>query len=89
MSDILDLLFKSDPMSTIHDITEIMMTDLRTVVQSHIKSDKESPFSVSNLSSNLFLYKGSNTPFTITYYGLIIYFHFYLLIIFQSENLYF
>ncbi|KAF5292477.1 hypothetical protein FQA39_LY14024 [Lamprigera yunnana] len=45
LSDILDLLFRNDIGSTVHDITEIMMVDLRTVIQSHINMDKENPYS--------------------------------------------
>ncbi|KAF5308725.1 hypothetical protein FQR65_LT06086 [Abscondita terminalis] len=45
LSDILDLLFRSDVGTTVHDITEIMLVDLRTVIQSHINMDKENPYS--------------------------------------------
>ncbi|XP_031352316.1 dedicator of cytokinesis protein 1-like isoform X2 [Photinus pyralis] len=45
LSDVLDLLFRKDVGSTVHDITEIMLVDLRTVIQSHINMDKENPYS--------------------------------------------
>lgn len=53
LSDILDLLFRSDVGPTAHDISEIMLVDLRTVIQSHINMDKENPYAVSWISVSL------------------------------------
>ncbi|XP_063232451.1 dedicator of cytokinesis protein 1 isoform X3 [Bacillus rossius redtenbacheri] len=48
LSDIMDLLFRMDIGPTIHDITEIMLTVLRTIIQTTISMDRESPL-VGNL----------------------------------------
>lgn len=42
LSDIMDLLFRAPPGTTIRDITEIILTLLRTVIQSTIAMDRES-----------------------------------------------
>ncbi|PSN51994.1 Dedicator of cytokinesis protein 1 [Blattella germanica] len=43
LSDIMELLFRPDIGQTIHDISEIMLTILRTVIQTTIAMDRESP----------------------------------------------
>ncbi|GLG95600.1 uncharacterized protein GBIM_02534 [Gryllus bimaculatus] len=48
LSDIMDLLFRSDIGSTVHDISGIMLNVLRTVIQTTISMDRESPL-VGNL----------------------------------------
>ncbi|XP_034240436.1 dedicator of cytokinesis protein 1 isoform X3 [Thrips palmi] len=48
LSDIMDLLFSADVGPTIHDVTEVMLTTLRTVIQTTIAMDRESPL-VGNL----------------------------------------
>lgn len=48
LSDIMDLLFRSDIGSTVHDISGIMLNVLRTVIQTTIRMDRESPL-VGNL----------------------------------------
>lgn len=47
LSDILELLFRTDVGSTMHDITEIMLRILRTVIQTLITMDRENPLVVS------------------------------------------
>lgn len=47
LSDIMDLLFSADVGPTIHDVTEVMLTTLRTVIQTTIAMDRESPLVVS------------------------------------------
>ncbi|XP_039295839.1 dedicator of cytokinesis protein 1 [Nilaparvata lugens] len=42
LSDIMDLLFKQDPLTTTRDISEIMLSMLRTVIQTTIKMNRES-----------------------------------------------
>ena len=46
LSDIMDLLFSADVGQTIHDVTEVMLTTLRTVIQTTIAMDRESPLVV-------------------------------------------
>ncbi|CAG2058639.1 unnamed protein product, partial [Timema podura] len=48
ISDIMELLFRTDIGPTLHDITEMMLTVLRTVIQTTIAMDRESPL-VGNL----------------------------------------
>ncbi|XP_066248093.1 dedicator of cytokinesis protein 1 isoform X1 [Euwallacea similis] len=43
LSDILVLLFRKDVGPTFQDISEIIQTDLRTVIQCHIKMQRENP----------------------------------------------
>ncbi|XP_056641342.1 dedicator of cytokinesis protein 1 isoform X3 [Diorhabda sublineata] len=43
MSDIMELLFRKDVGSTFSDISEIIQSALRTVIQSHIKMEKDNP----------------------------------------------
>lgn len=47
LSDILELLFRTDVGSTMHDITEIMLRILRTVIQTLITMDRDNPLVVS------------------------------------------
>lgn len=47
LSDILELLFRADVGSTMHDITEIMLRILRTVIQTLITMDRDNPLVVS------------------------------------------
>lgn len=47
MSDIMELLFRKDVGPTYNDLTEILQTDLRTIVQSHIKMERDNPHAVS------------------------------------------
>ena len=47
LSDIMELLFRSDIGPTGPDVKEIMLTILRTVIQSTISMDRESPLVVS------------------------------------------
>jgi dedicator of cytokinesis protein 1 len=47
LSDIMELLFRNDIGSTVGDIKEIMLTVLRTVIQTTIAMDRESPLVVS------------------------------------------
>lgn len=42
----MDLLFSADVGQTIHDVTEVMLTTLRTVIQTTIAMDRESPLVV-------------------------------------------
>ncbi|GLG95601.1 Uncharacterized protein GBIM_02534 [Gryllus bimaculatus] len=49
LSDIMDLLFRSDIGSTVHDISGIMLNVLRTVIQTTISMDRESPLVVSSV----------------------------------------
>lgn len=53
LSDILDLLFQETKNNTFGDISEIMSTILRTVIQTHINMDRESPFAVDYSQINL------------------------------------
>lgn len=46
LSDILELLFQENVGPTKSDVTEIMLAVLRTVIQSHINMDRESPYAV-------------------------------------------
>lgn len=58
LSDILELLFQENVGPTKSDVTEIMLTVLRTVIQSHINMDRESPYAVNKLvlqKNNIFL----------------------------------
>jgi hypothetical protein len=48
LSDIMELLFRSDIGSTGPDVREIMLTVLRTVIQTTIAMDRESPLVVSS-----------------------------------------
>lgn len=50
LGDIMDLLYTADPVSTFRDITEIMLTVLRTVIQTTIAMDREGPLLVSKIS---------------------------------------
>ncbi|XP_046628912.1 dedicator of cytokinesis protein 1 isoform X2 [Neodiprion virginianus] len=50
LSDILELTFRSDVGSTVSDVKEIMLTALRTVIQTVISMDRENPL-VGNLVS--------------------------------------
>lgn len=50
MSDIMELLFRKDIGPTFYDLTEIIQTDLRTIIQTHIKMERDNPHSVSNNS---------------------------------------
>ncbi|XP_019762944.2 dedicator of cytokinesis protein 2 isoform X3 [Dendroctonus ponderosae] len=43
LSDILELLFRKNIGPTFNDITEVIQTDLRTIIQSHIKMERENP----------------------------------------------
>ncbi|XP_030761843.1 dedicator of cytokinesis protein 1 isoform X2 [Sitophilus oryzae] len=43
LSDMMELLFRKDIGSTFKDITQIINTDLRTIIQSHIKMDRDHP----------------------------------------------
>ncbi|CAG9857501.1 unnamed protein product [Phyllotreta striolata] len=43
MSDILELLFRKDVGPTFNDISEIIQSALRTVIQSHIKMERDNP----------------------------------------------
>ncbi|XP_072385409.1 dedicator of cytokinesis protein 2 isoform X1 [Diabrotica undecimpunctata] len=43
MSDIMELLFRKDVGPTFNDMSEIIQSSLRTVVQSHIKMEKDNP----------------------------------------------
>lgn len=49
MSDIMELLFRNDIGPTYNDLTEIIHTDLRTIIQSHIKMERDNPHAVSIL----------------------------------------
>lgn len=49
LSDILELLFQENVGPTKSDVTEIMLTVLRTVIQSHINMDRESPYAVNKI----------------------------------------
>lgn len=44
----MELLFRTDIGSNFNDLTEIINTDLRTIIQSHIKMERENPHAVSN-----------------------------------------
>lgn len=48
LGDIMDLLYVADTGSTFRDITEIMFTIMRTVIQTTIAMDREGPLVVSN-----------------------------------------
>ena len=50
LSDILELTFRDDIGSTTSDVKEIMLTALRTVIQTVISMDRENPL-VGNLVS--------------------------------------
>lgn len=50
LSDILELTFRKDIGSTISDVKEIMLTALRTIIQTVISMDRENPL-VGNLVS--------------------------------------
>ncbi|KOX80154.1 Dedicator of cytokinesis protein 2 [Melipona quadrifasciata] len=50
LSDILELTFKKDVGSTVQDVKEIMLTALRTIIQTVISMDRENPL-VGNLVS--------------------------------------
>lgn len=50
LSDVLDLTFRKDVGSTASDIKEIMLTALRTIIQTVISMDRENPL-VGNLVS--------------------------------------
>lgn len=50
LSDIMDLLFEAPFGSTIRDINEVMLTVLRTVIQTTIAMDRESSLVVSQLT---------------------------------------
>lgn len=54
LSDILELLFQENVGPTKSDITDIMLTVLRTVIQSHINMDRESPYAVIKTNKQLF-----------------------------------
>ncbi|XP_018575461.1 dedicator of cytokinesis protein 2 isoform X2 [Anoplophora glabripennis] len=43
MSDIMELLFRKDVGPTYNDLTEIIQTDMRTIIQSHIKMERDNP----------------------------------------------
>lgn len=45
----MELLFRKDIGSTHDDLTEILQTDLRTIIQSHIKMERDNPHAVSIL----------------------------------------
>lgn len=47
LSDIMELLFRNDVGPTIHDITEMMLTVLRTAIQTSIAMDRENSSVVS------------------------------------------
>ena len=47
LSDVMELLFCSNIGSTVHDVSEIMLTMLRTVIQTTIAMDRESALVVS------------------------------------------
>lgn len=47
MSDILELLFRKDVGLTHNDMSEIIQSALRTVIQSHIKMERDNPHAVS------------------------------------------
>lgn len=47
MSDVMELLFRKDVGPTFYDLTEIIQTDLRTIIQSHIKMERDNPHAVS------------------------------------------
>lgn len=46
LSDIMDLLFSADVGPTIHDVTEVMLKLLRTVIQATIRMDRDSRLTV-------------------------------------------
>lgn len=46
MSDILDLLFRKEVGPTFEDLTEIIQSGLRTIIQSHIKMERDNPHAV-------------------------------------------
>lgn len=48
LGDIMDLLYVADTGSTFRDVTEIMFTIMRTVIQTTIAMDREGPLVVSN-----------------------------------------
>lgn len=50
LSDIMHLLFSADAGPIIHDVTEVMLTTLRTVIQTTIVMNRESPLVVSAFS---------------------------------------
>lgn len=49
LGDIMDLLYTADTGSTFRDVTEIMLTVMRTVIQKTIAMDREEPLVVSNI----------------------------------------
>lgn len=50
LSDVMELLFRQDIGSTMHDVTEVMLTVLRTVIQASISLDRNHPNVVSLLA---------------------------------------
>lgn len=48
LGDIMDLLYSADTGSTFRDITEIMLTVMRTVIQTTISIDRDRPLVVSD-----------------------------------------
>ncbi|CAH0555295.1 unnamed protein product [Brassicogethes aeneus] len=54
MSDIMELLFRKDIGPTTNDLHEIIKTDLRTIIQSHIKMEKDNPHGKLDISTFLF-----------------------------------
>lgn len=50
LSDILELTFRKDVGNTVSDVKEIMLTALRTIIQTVISMDRENPL-VGNLVS--------------------------------------
>lgn len=45
----MELLFRKDIGPTYNDLKEIIETDLRTIIQSHIKMERDNPHAVSFL----------------------------------------
>lgn len=48
LGDIMDLLYTADAVSTFRDVTEIMLTVMRTVIQKTIAMDREDPLMVTH-----------------------------------------
>lgn len=48
LGDIMDLLYEADSGSTFRDVTEIMLTIMRTVIQTTIAMDREGHLLVRN-----------------------------------------
>lgn len=44
----MDLLYTADALSTFHDVTKIMLTVMRTVIQKTIAMDREDPLMVTH-----------------------------------------